>query len=127
MLEIELTMPTPIYNGKTLPDGVKLEDSPPFERFPIRLDDVDYWIELTWNQRAQIWTANLLTAEEEPIIVGALLTVEYPPFRALQDSRLPAGILYLKDTAGTGQDPGREDLGERCRLYYLPAAEVAAL
>ena len=127
MTEIEIAIAAPAYSGLTLPDETKLEDTPPFYRFPLELEAQTFWLELVWNQRSSVWLANILTAEEEPIIVGCLVASGIPLFRKRQDSRLPKGTIFVKDTSGTNDDPGRTDLGTRHRLYHFTAAEVNAL
>ena len=41
--------------------------------------------------------------------------------------RTPSGYLIARDTSGRGEPPTLTDLGTRVQLFYITAAEVAAL
>lgn len=97
---------------------------------PVRtkLDGVFYWLRLTWNPRESIWTLSISDADDNPLAHGLALRVETPllgrTLRGLEG--FPSGDIVPIDTSGQQTDPGRDDIGERVRLIYVTAAEVAS-
>jgi hypothetical protein len=94
------------------------------EHFDLQvvLDGVSLSLEFRWNARAEAWYLDILTAEGDLIAAGRKLVIDAPlMLRGWRDSddRLPLGNLFVADTTSTGTRPGRYDLGDRVRLYYL--------
>lgn len=89
--------------------------------FTISLDGGVYRFRFTWNSRAQAWVMDVLTEAEEPIVSGVRVVVNFPILDQFEDSRLPPGKLIVVDTGGTGEEPGRNDLGARVQIVYFEA------
>ncbi len=94
------------------------------EHFDLQptLDGVALLLEARWNARCEAWYLDLLTAEGKVIAAGRKLVIDWPlMLRGFRDSddRLPLGMLFAADSSGAGLRPGRYDLGERVKLYYL--------
>ena len=88
----------------------------------VTLEEVALILEFRWNSRAEAWYHDLATAEGDIIYAGRKVVIDYPlMLRGFRDSddRLPLGMLFAADTSGAGLRPGRYDLGERVKLYYL--------
>lgn len=123
MLEVEIDIDAPAYNGLTLGE-VQLEDYTRTERLTATMDGTTFLLTLSWNQRSATWQISIFTSQEEPIRLGVLAAVNAPIFRAVQDSRLPKGQIWIQDIEGGSAEAGREDLGKRVRIFYLPAADM---
>jgi hypothetical protein len=92
--------------------------------FLTELDGETYGFEFHWNERESGWFMSVLTADEEPIVAGKRVVVDWPLTARDPDVRLPPGMLVAQDTEGARQDPGRYDLGSRVVLLYFTADEV---
>lgn len=90
------------------------------------LDGVDFLLTFRWSQRSGCWLLDLADAEGVAIVEGLALLVGVPLLLGVTDARRPAGELVVVDTAGGDRDAGFVDLGDRVRLVYLTAAELAA-
>lgn len=101
-------------------------DLPHFD-FQVELDAITYTLELRWNERDEAWYLSVLTAEEEPLLLGRKVVVGAPLWARFRTAGLPPGDVVAVDTQGTDTDPGLEDLGRRVRLIYTPFADAAAL
>lgn len=108
-LEIPLIANLPSYSFETILDGITFE------------------LTVRWNDRDGAWYLHLLDVTGAPVAMGLKLVANWPLLRLVpQDGRRPPGELYLFDTQGTGPAPTRTELGDRYRLNYLTAAEIAS-
>ena len=89
----------------------------------VELDGTEYRITLTWRQRTRGWYMDLYDREGDPIAVGRRLVPGWSPTSGFVDDRLPPGAFVV---AGPGEYQ-RDDLGERLRLLYYTASELAPL
>ena len=96
------------------------------------LDEVSYTIEFQWNNGdtssggAGFWYFSVL--DETGSVrysTGTKLTVGWP-HGFYTTGRTPPGWIMLVDTSGQDQEAGLLDLGGRCQLYYVPAADLGA-
>ncbi len=94
-------------------------------RFRSRLDGVYYGIRMLYNVRGAYWTVTLTNSEGDLLLEGMKLTEGQDLLAQFKDTRLPPGQLFVDDTAGLDLDPGRDDLGRRCRVRYVPEAEAS--
>jgi hypothetical protein len=76
-----------------------------------------------WNARAETWYFEIATADREPLASGLPVRVGSPIYQFLV-SGMPLGLFAAIDTSTSGEDPGREDLGKRVRIYFLGADEL---
>jgi len=90
-----------------------------------QLDGVPYRLRFQWNSREQSWYLFIADHDDAPI-TSAKLVPEWNLLRRVVDARKPPGVLFLHDTSGEGKKAGFTDLGGRCVLVYIDAAEVAA-
>lgn len=85
------------------------------------LDGVPYVFEFTWSRRSESWYLDLYLqtdTDPEPISTGLKLTIGWPLLIGNVSDIRPPGQLLVVDSTGEG-DPGRLDLGTRCKLYYI--------
>ncbi len=97
----------------------------PFYRVYVELESVLYGFEFHWNHLAEGWFMSIFTADDQPILSGVRLVVDWPLNARGADARLPPGILIAQDTTGARQDPGEDDLGTRTVLLYFTSDELA--
>ena len=91
------------------------------------LDGVSFVLAFRWSQREGHWILDVADAEGVAIVSGLALVTGQPLLRGVIDPRRPAGELVVVDTTSAWDvDPGFDDLGERFRLAYVSAAEIAA-
>jgi hypothetical protein len=103
---------------------VPLRSDLPFYRFQVELDEVTYGLAFRWNYEAGAWFLTLYTSEDEVILAGVKVVVDWPVGSRSADPRMPPGALQFLDTTGARQDPGEEDLGSRVVLLYFTEAEL---
>lgn len=94
----------------------------PWSELQVKLDGVGYTIELRWNTRASAWFMELRDTDDNVLVTGRKITVDWPLIN-LRDNNplLPPGQLYAYDTSGQSLDPTLDDLGTRVVLLYLEA------
>lgn len=95
--------------------------------FDVDLDDVTFTFSFEWNDRDQGWYMSVFTVEGTPLLQGRRVVLNYGLCTIYKNSGLPAGLIMAVDSSGTDSEPGFGDLGERVKLVYLTADEVAAL
>jgi uncharacterized protein DUF6983 len=95
---------------------------------------VDLWLSYNTRDTRWYWSLYLTSTPFDadggrvPIIGGLPVTVSWPFWRQFRYlASLPGGDLLALDESGQGLDPGQFDLGNRVQLYYMTAAELAAL
>ena len=94
----------------------------------VQLDGRAYVLRGRWNTRFSAWTLDVLTRDEEPLILGARIVIGIGLLQRAVDERLPAGeILCVNVTGSTRRDPGRDAFDEDFRLIYLSEDEVNAV
>jgi hypothetical protein len=93
----------------------------------VVLDDVTYTLEFRWNTRDGAWFFDLLTEDDEPLLLSVKVVVNFPLCARLNDARRPSGYFIANDTMNLNHDPGEADLGDRVRLLYFTSAEIAAM
>lgn len=92
------------------------------------LDGVRFLLHFIFNEREQSWYVSLHDVDDVPIASGARIVVNWFLFlRKVEEAKAPAGRMFVSDSTGSGVDPGRNELGERVKLIYIEAADVADL
>jgi hypothetical protein len=109
ILEIPTTPGDPAYTQRTTLDGR------------------EYFFEFRWNDRDGAWYMHLADDQEQHIRSGIRIVCNWPLLRRITDPRKPPGSIMAIDTEGSDQTPGLHDLGARVKLFYLDAAELAAI
>jgi len=103
-----------------LPDSVRWVQE-------TNLDGVRYLLHFTWNQRESAWYVSIHDVNDDALASGAKIVANWFLFlRRINPGVMPPGRLYVTDTTGGGVDPGQRDLGERVKLIYVDAEDVAA-
>ena len=96
----------------------------PYFDLQVTLDSVTYTLTFRWNVRAAAWFVGVASEDGQTVYtVGSRLVADFP-FLLRRTGRQPAGWLLCADTSGQGLDPGIADLGTRCQVFYLTAADL---
>ncbi len=93
----------------------------------VILEGVEYVFSFQWNARASAWFMTIRDADDVQIVGSVPIRVDTSMTEHLRNlAGMPPGSFVAIDTTDSGVDPGEDELGERVRLIYLTAAEVAA-
>lgn len=95
----------------------------PHYSFACDLDGVGYGFEFRWNARSEAWFMTILTGDDQVILAGVKVVVDFPLAVRSASALMPPGTFIAVDTSGQHLDPGLTDLGERVQLSYLDASE----
>jgi hypothetical protein len=91
------------------------------------LEGVTYTLHLQWNTRDSGWRLRVLDEPGQTVLMGdTRLVADWPLYRS-RIERTPPGLFLVRDTSGAGEDPTLDGLGGRWQLWYIPAADLAAL
>jgi len=93
--------------------------------FQIDLDESTFNFSFEWNDRDSSWYMSISDADELPLLMGRRVCVGAPLLDRFNKAGLPAGLLYAIDTTGKNIEPDFADLGDRVKLMYLEAADLA--
>lgn len=93
-----------------------------------RLDDRDYVLHFSWNEREGRWYLGIHDIEDDPIVDSIKLVTNWPLLRYYHsDPRCPPGELMVQTLTSDDSPPGFDELGsdKRCQLnYYAQNTEV---
>ncbi len=108
--------------SQVIPTGT----DPSYEQ-TVTLDGIPYLLDFQYNQREDRWYLELSTVDGDPIYGAVKLVPEYPLFCQCVDARQPPGQFFvISSEANDDSPPGLDelDVGARCKLVYIPAADV---
>lgn len=103
----------------TLTDGTEAYDQ------RTQLEGAEYLFAFRYNLRRELWTFSLEALDGTPILTGQTVHVGVTLNR--RAVRGPPGVFLAISETDDLSPPGLHELGERIKLCYLTAAEVAAL
>lgn len=94
-----------------------LSNNPYFE-ISVPFDGIVYILEFYWNIRAQRFFLSVFDSQNDLIISGIPIVLNFPLFYQYKNLKLPKGLLYAADTTGKSILPKLEDFGTRVQLFY---------
>jgi hypothetical protein len=103
----------------TLTDGTEAYDQ------RTQLEGVEYLFSFRYNLRRELWTFSIAALDGTPILTGQTVHVGVALNR--RAVRGPPGVFLAISETDDLASPQLHELGERVKLCYLTAAEVAAL
>lgn len=103
----------------TLTDGTEAYD------VRVQLEGVDYSFQFRYNLRRELWSFSIATLDGTPILAGQSVFVGIPLNRRAVGG--PPGLLVAISETENIDPPSMLELGDRVKLCYLTAEEVAAL
>ena len=84
----------------------------------VDLEGTTYIFKFRFNSRWQTWIMDILTADEDNILVGVPIHVNLPLISKIRDERLPQGFLFAINIENTYQDPTEDNFGQNVLLLY---------
>lgn len=78
-----------------------------------------------FNTRNSSWYMAVSDEEENAIVAGIRIVVDWPLGFRTVDVRRPRGIFVALDTSGQQLDPGLNDLGNRVQLLFFEESDFA--
>lgn len=91
----------------------------PSFKFQCDLDGQTYGLQFVWNERFGAWFMSIFDVNDNPLICGVRVVVDFPlAFRSTLAGLFP-GMLIALDTSGQHIDPGLNDFGTRVLLQYI--------
>ena len=101
----------------------------PSQTFPITLDGINYNLKLVWNSRGEFWTISISDANQNTIVSGIKMTLNYGVLQDYRAYSVPPGDLMFLDTSGDETKIEFEDFGNNrpLNLVYVEAADFAAV
>lgn len=104
---------------------IVLDSTDPHFTVQAQLDGSTYMLELEWLEAVGSWFVSLYGADGEPVLSGLKVVTNWPITARHRTRGVPPGQLIFQGD-GTTAVPGRLELGERVKLYYIDAAGVDA-
>lgn len=101
----------------TLTDGTEAYD------LRTQLEGTDYIFAFRYNLRRELWSFSIEAPDGTPLLTGQSVHVGITLNRRAVGG--PPGILIAISETDDLASPGLQELGERVKLCYLTAAEVA--
>lgn len=85
-----------------------------------QLEGFEYLLRFIWSDRELCWYMNIADQDGNPLAYGIRLVCGVPLLRGFADPRLPPGMLYVTNLAGTDVDLSQpSDLQTNFPLCYL--------
>lgn len=79
----------------------------PSQEFVCELDEKKYLFRLQLNVRGEVWTLDINTFDDVPIVTGLAMVIGSD---LLESNRFIKGELFVVDYTGRGIDPSAENL-----------------
>lgn len=80
----------------------------PSQEFTCEIDRVSYLFRIRLNVRGDVWTLDVNTSDDAPIVLGLPLVMGAD---LLATERFARGMLFLVDYTGRGNDPTGDNFG----------------
>lgn len=98
---------------------IPIQKSIPSLKQRMILDDVEVVMRFDWNSRNETWHISFYDSVENPLLVGIPLFVNYDIIGRFIIDGMPPGQILCYDTSGQNMEAGLDDLGDRCKVYYV--------
>lgn len=106
----------------------------PFTTYPcytqdIKIEGIYYRFLFVWNTRSETWSLTISNVDEEVIISGIVLVINYDLLHGFHHLDLPKGGLFVIDSTGNTSKIAYDDFSgnRRLKLIYMTEAEVASI
>ena len=99
------------------------ESQPMYEYLAV-LGGRTFRYRLRWMDRPESWYLTLWDSQEQLLLDGQRVQVDWAPLWRFAGEEWPPGLLMLIDTEDLGEECSYEDMGRRCQLIYADAEEL---
>lgn len=88
--------------------------------FTIRteIDGKQFLLRFNWNGRMDRWIFSISDKDDNPIVMGMPMHIDWDLLGRFKNALLPDGSLFLFDTTLEHKEAGRDDLGKRAKLLF---------
>jgi len=102
---------------------IPLDSSLPSYELTTTLDEEDYTFHVYWADRLESWFFDLTDANGDPIVSGQRIATNAALSVGFND-KIPGAITSITTDDNDDSDPGRDDLGNRVLVLYIPEADL---
>jgi hypothetical protein len=100
---------------------IPLSNQDPSFLFSIELDGSTYNFTFRWDGRQENWIFDLFDSDKNPIQTGVPFVVDLELISQNVSSNRPPGNLIARNTAISGENATRFNIGSDVKLYYREA------
>ena len=93
----------------------------PAYKFQIDLESVLYTFSFRYNERMDRWIMDIADQNENDILLGTPILTRFNLVERFKTASLPPGEFFALDESGNAKQPGRDDLGNDVKLFYVEA------
>ena len=94
------------------------------QRMSLAIDDLEYLLDLVWNERDECWFLDVYQGDSTAIFHGAKVVLGAYIGRIHRHPLLSNGAFIAVDTSQQLVDASFDDFGRRVLLVYVPAIEL---
>jgi len=88
-------------------------------QFQTTLEGLVYGFNVSWNDRLGRWVMSIYDGSDQPLVESVPVMAGPRIMEQYVTEGLPRGGIIFLDTSGESIDPGRMDLGDRVRMFYI--------
>ena len=96
-------------------------------REQIELSGVIYILRFKWNALNQFWSMDVLNGNDEPIVYGVKIVVNWNLLEQYAMTDKPEGDIVCQNIVGGTEKIKREDMSTVAQLLYYATGELANL
>lgn len=93
----------------------------------VTLDETDFKLKFYWNSRFEYWSMTISDFEDNIIVSGIKLVLNYDLLNPYRHLDVPAGQLYVLDPSDTLLRINREDIDKNVSLFYVEETDFATV
>ncbi len=97
----------------------------PAYTFQIDLESKLFTFTFRYNERMDRWIMDIADENENELLLGTPILTQTNLIERFKDDNLPPGEFFAIDESGEDKQPGREDLGNDVKLFYVETEEAA--
>jgi len=86
-----------------------------------------YRLRFRWNRRADLWFLDIRLSDDTPVQLGAPVVLGTFLTRLCRTANTLPGDFLASETDSVSREAGKNELGERVKLYYLERASLVSL
>lgn len=90
----------------------------------VTLDGKPYKLAFRWNGRDASWMMSIMTGAGVMLLSGVKLVPTWDLIGRFVSEDLPPGGFVVADIASGGEPIGRDNLGDKYKLYYFESSEL---
>lgn len=93
----------------------------------VTLDDTDFNLKFYWNDRFKYWSMSIADFEDNIIVEGIKLVLNFDLIQPYRHLSVPEGQLYVLDSSDTLLRIERYDIDKNVNLFYVEESDFAII